>query len=67
MCPDVELARLFGDANFRRVPFADLSSEFRRRWELTSWLIGLTFVAFLVEAAFGAWQSRRGAREEAAA
>lgn len=52
-------AELFGTKNVVRVSGADIDAQFTRNHELLVPLLVLVFVAFAVEAAVGAWQSRR--------
>ena len=58
-----EQAELFGTANVQRLGFASL--QFDRRREIFAFMIALLFIAFIIEAVFGAFQSlRRGAQNE---
>jgi len=60
---ETEQAEVFGEANAARLPYAELADQFSRRHEITWQIAVLVMLAFAVEALWGAWQSRRGARE----
>ena len=58
-----EQASLFGTANVERLGFASL--QFDRRREIFTFMIAVLFIAFIIEAIFGAVQSlRRGGQNE---
>lgn len=54
--------QVFGAAAVR-VPYQHVATQFSNRHEIAAWLIVLVIVALIVEALFGAWQSRQGARK----
>jgi hypothetical protein len=61
---DEEQETLFGKRNTARLAYAGLAGQFTQRQEVVKLMIVLVVVAFAVEAAMGAWQSRVGARSE---
>lgn len=61
-----EQQKLFGTENVLRLPYAGLNDKFSRRHEIFGLLALLVFLAFVVEALAGLWQSRSSARAEAA-
>ena len=58
-----EQTELFGTANVRRLPYSEVAGEFTHNHEVFAPIIVLVFIAFAVEAAIGAWQSRRKKRK----
>jgi hypothetical protein len=57
-----EQEELFGAANVRRLPYAEVAEQFTRNHEVFLPIIVLVFAAFAIEAIVGAWQSRRKKR-----
>jgi hypothetical protein len=61
---DKDQEALFGKRNAVRLVYAGLAGQFTNRQEMVKLMISLVMLAFVVEAALGAWQSRVGARKE---
>jgi len=62
---DTDLARVFGEAGFARIPFGALGESYTSRQELSAWLLALVIVALAVEALSGAWFALRKKEEHA--
>jgi len=60
---EADQAALFGTDNVERLPYTELADHFARRREVVPLMLVLVFLAFTAEALFGAWQSRRKARQ----
>ncbi len=58
-----EQSQVFGAEGATRLPYQQVAAQFSNRHEIALWLIVLVIVALIVEALFGAWQSRQGARK----
>lgn len=61
---DEDQAQLWGATHAARVTPEQLNTQFSRRHEMIPLLVVLVLIAFAVEALWGAWQSRRGARRD---
>jgi hypothetical protein len=57
-----EQESIFGAGNVARLKYAELAGEFSHRHEIAGSLGALVLLAFVAEAVWGAWQSRRGAK-----